>query len=86
MKVRLDKWKQYNILSKHPLLSAYTPETRLYSVKNLTELLEKYEFAYIKNFRGGQGMGLFKVEKRDELRQSPPGTCPHLGGFFYDGR
>lgn len=65
MKERLGKAKQYALFSNHPLLSNYIPETQKYTVKNLMELLEKYESVYLKNDRGGQGKGIFKVTKNN---------------------
>ncbi|WNS75835.1 YheC/YheD family protein [Bacillus sp. DTU_2020_1000418_1_SI_GHA_SEK_038] len=61
MKERLGKWRQYTLLSEHPLLTKYIPETKLYTTKNLTDLLDRYEYVYLKNDRGGQGKGIFKV-------------------------
>lgn len=66
MTERLRKWKQYTLLGQHPLISKYIPETKLYSVENLSDLLERYEFVYLKNDRGGRGKGIYKVNKSNE--------------------
>jgi glutathione synthase/RimK-type ligase-like ATP-grasp enzyme len=63
LKKRLDKLIQHSLFSNHPLPFTYIPETKKYSVKNLIELLNKYEFVYLKNNRGGQGKGIYKVTK-----------------------
>ncbi|PPA68948.1 YheC/YheD family protein [Jeotgalibacillus proteolyticus] len=66
MKKRLGKWLQYILLSKHPALSKFIPETALFTVENLTDLLKRYESVYLKNDRGGQGKGIFKVYKNKD--------------------
>ncbi|WP_170289765.1 YheC/YheD family protein [Cytobacillus depressus] len=66
MKERLGKWRQYSLLNKHPILNKYIPETKLFTIKNLSKLLERYESVYLKNDRGGQGKGIFKVNKRKD--------------------
>ncbi|PPA68950.1 YheC/YheD family protein [Jeotgalibacillus proteolyticus] len=66
MKKRLGKWLQYSLFSKHPIISKFIPETRLYTIENLTDLLKRYESVYLKNNRGGQGKGIFKVTKNQE--------------------
>ncbi|SFC77939.1 YheC/D like ATP-grasp [Bacillus sp. OV322] len=66
MKDRLGKWKQYTLLGQHPLLSKHLPETKLYSIENLSELLERYEYVYLKNNRGGRGKGIYKVFKSND--------------------
>lgn len=66
LKDRLGKWRQYSLLSKHPLLNKYIPETKQFTIENLTEFLELYEYVYLKNDRGGQGKGIFKVNKRKD--------------------
>ncbi|HHY72432.1 MAG TPA: hypothetical protein GX497_04245 [Bacillus bacterium] len=66
MKDRLRKWKQHTLFSQHPLISKHIPETRLYTIENLFDLLERYEYVYLKNDRGGQGKGIFKVSKSND--------------------
>ncbi|SFC78012.1 YheC/D like ATP-grasp [Bacillus sp. OV322] len=63
MKERLGKWRQYSLFSEHPLLNKNIPETKLFTIKNLSKLLERYEYVYLKNNRGGQGKGIYKVFK-----------------------
>ncbi|HHY72431.1 MAG TPA: hypothetical protein GX497_04240 [Bacillus bacterium] len=66
MKNRLGKWKQYTLLREHPLLSKYIPETKLYTIENLSDLLKRYKYVYLKNDRGGRGKGIFKVSKSND--------------------
>lgn len=54
------------MLSAHPLLLKYIPETKLYTIENLTDLLNRYDYVYLKNDRGGQGKGIFKTHKIGE--------------------
>ena len=54
------------LLSQHPLLSKYIPETKLYTIENLSDLLERYEYVYLKNDRGGRGKGIYQVFKSNE--------------------
>jgi len=66
LKERLGKWKQFTMFSGHPLLSKYIPETKKYTIENLIEMLDRHEHIYLKNDRGGQGKGIFKVTKSKE--------------------
>ncbi|KAB2329998.1 hypothetical protein F7731_21290 [Cytobacillus depressus] len=63
---RLRKWKQYVLLGEHPLISKHLPETKLYTTENLSDLLERYEYVYLKNNRGGRGKGIYKVIKSND--------------------
>ncbi|KAB2329993.1 hypothetical protein F7731_21265 [Cytobacillus depressus] len=68
MKNQLRKWKQNMLLSQHPLISKCIPETKLYTIENLSDLLERYEYVYLKNDRGGRGKGIYQVFKSNEGR------------------
>ncbi|MCR2822712.1 YheC/YheD family protein [Lederbergia panacisoli] len=62
---RISKHYQHKLLSENQLTANYIPETKIYSVENFKEFLERYEFVYIKHERGGQGKGIFKAYKED---------------------
>ena len=66
LKNQLRKWKQYVLLGQHPIISKYIPETKLYTIENLSNLLERYEYVYLKNDRGGRGKGIYKVFKSND--------------------
>ncbi|MEH7343286.1 YheC/YheD family protein [Bacillus sp. JJ1532] len=63
---RLRKWDQYILLGNHPLISKHLPETKLYTIENLSDLLKRYEYIYLKNNRGGRGKGIYKVSKNSD--------------------
>ncbi|MCJ8007330.1 YheC/YheD family protein [Lederbergia wuyishanensis] len=70
---------QYNLLYENHLTSNFVPETKIYSVENLIDFLERYECVYIKHERGGQGKGLFKAYKEDNENY-------RINGFTLNGK
>ncbi len=61
LKRRLGKWEQNLLLQQNPLTALSIPETSLYSMGNLLELLNRYQYVYVKHDTSGQGRGVFKV-------------------------
>lgn len=66
MKNTLGKWQQFLLLTQNPLTSTFIPESTLYSLENLINLLNKYEYVYVKHNSTGQGRAIYKVNKRKD--------------------
>ncbi|MBE0340657.1 YheC/YheD family protein [Paenibacillus sp. 28ISP30-2] len=60
------KWTKTNIILPNPLLSAYIPETRLYAMEHLNEMLAVYGTVYIKPDKGTYGKGVMRAERLTE--------------------
>lgn len=52
------KWQMHKLFVKNEMLRAALPPTKILTVKNLREMMEKYGEVYIKPSRGGQGKGV----------------------------
>lgn len=62
------KMLKTRVLLKDPALRAVIPETQWYSRPNLERMLEQYDTVYVKPDKGGGGVGILRVEKRDADR------------------
>ena len=62
----LGKWQQYVLLQQHPLTSKSIPETTLYSLNNLIDFINRYDYVYVKHDTTGQGRAMYKVHKRND--------------------
>ncbi|CAH2715961.1 Endospore coat-associated protein YheD [Neobacillus rhizosphaerae] len=60
------KWEQYLLLQQDPLISSSIPETKMYSIKNFRELINRYDHVYVKHNTTGQGRAIFKILKRQD--------------------
>ncbi|MBS4205995.1 YheC/YheD family protein [Lederbergia citrea] len=63
----LGKWKQKLLLQQNPLTAKSIPQTSIYSLANLLDFINRYEYIFVKHDTSGQGRGIFKVYKRNEL-------------------
>ncbi len=60
----LGKWETHRILSQHPDLQTYLPETRLVSgFKPVEAMLKKYRAVYLKPIASSQGKGIIRVSR-----------------------
>ncbi|MFD2171464.1 YheC/YheD family protein [Tumebacillus lipolyticus] len=57
------KWSKHQIVSRHPSLRRYLPETRRYSKQALSEMLDRYQLVFVKPEYGGGGYRIFRVKK-----------------------
>lgn len=62
----LGKWQQYVLLQQNPLTAKSVPETTLYSLNNLLDLISRYDYVYVKHDTTGQGRAMYKVYKRND--------------------
>ncbi|MFJ5715046.1 YheC/YheD family protein [Neobacillus sp. NPDC093127] len=62
----LSKWEVYEQLSNERQLSAYIPETKLFSKEHLNDFIQKYETVFLKPIHGSQGRNIIKVKKERE--------------------
>ncbi|TKH46078.1 endospore coat-associated protein [Paenibacillus terrae] len=60
------KWTKTNIILPNSMLSAYVPETRLYAMEHLNEMLALYGTVYIKPDNGTYGKGVMRAERLTE--------------------
>lgn len=61
----LSKWEVYDVLMTEEHLLAFIPSTRLYTKKNLEEMLQKYQTLFIKPIHGSQGKNIIRVVKEE---------------------
>ncbi|WP_391119354.1 YheC/YheD family protein [Psychrobacillus sp. L3] len=59
------KWEQYLLLSTDPLTEKNLPQTIKYSLANLLDFINSFDYAYVKHERTGQGRAIFKVYKEE---------------------
>jgi len=59
----LDKWEVHEALSQNSSISAFLPETYLFSQEKLAEMLSKYDEVFIKPRNSSLGKGIIKVVK-----------------------
>lgn len=62
------KMLKTKVLQQDPSLRVMIPETVWYSRMNLEEMLERYDTVYVKPDKGGGGVGILRIEKRDAGR------------------
>ncbi|MBP1933386.1 YheC/YheD family protein [Ammoniphilus resinae] len=55
------KWERYHILVKDDVIRNCLPETRLFDVETVFDMLQKYEEIILKPIAGTKGNGIFKV-------------------------
>jgi glutathione synthase/RimK-type ligase-like ATP-grasp enzyme len=60
----LNKWEVHQCLSQNPLSRDLVPETFLFSVDNLSKMLNKFQSVFIKPIGNSIGKGIIKVERR----------------------
>lgn len=65
LKDKLGKWKQHLLLQEDPITVNILPESKPYNAENLSEMLNRYEYVYIKHDSLGQGRGMFKVQRNN---------------------
>ncbi|MBS4022848.1 MAG: YheC/YheD family protein [Dethiobacter sp.] len=58
------KWETFQALKSIETTKNYVPETTLLTLSNLTKLLKKYEYCFIKGNYGRNGSQVFRAEKR----------------------
>jgi glutathione synthase/RimK-type ligase-like ATP-grasp enzyme len=59
----LSKWEVYEKLMLKENIHPYMPETRIYTLENLKELIEKFNMVFIKPIHGSQGRDIIKLYK-----------------------
>ncbi|MBO8162427.1 MAG: YheC/YheD family protein [Brevibacillus sp.] len=63
----LGKWQLYRRLNKHPEITPYLPETLCCtSMDDITYLLNKHHFIYVKSYYGSRGREVMSVKKTRE--------------------
>ncbi len=64
----LHKWEIHEILSDFLQLEPFLPTTTLFRKKeNLLQMLENYEYIFIKPIYGSQGRNIFRVYKKNDI-------------------
>lgn len=58
------KWAKTKVILKNQPLSLYVPDTRIYDLITLSEMLALYTMVYIKPDRGSYGLGVMRAEQR----------------------
>jgi len=64
LRIPLGKWQQYILLQQNPITANCIPETTLYSLNNLLDFLNRYDYVYVKHDTTGQGRAMYKITKR----------------------
>ncbi|WP_442599048.1 YheC/YheD family endospore coat-associated protein [Neobacillus sp. D3-1R] len=59
----LSKWEVYDVLFTEEHLRAFIPSTKLYSKKNLEDMLDQHDTLFIKPIHGSQGRNIIRLEK-----------------------
>ncbi len=60
----IGKWQTYKIISQHPELAQYVPDTQLVTnLKQVDSMINKYKGVYIKPINGSLGRNIIKVVK-----------------------
>ncbi|MGE6260177.1 YheC/YheD family protein [Heyndrickxia sporothermodurans] len=62
----LGKWEQNLLLQNNPLTSKWIPETTNYTIKDLSNFLNCYDYVYVKHNTSGQGRAIFKIHKQKD--------------------
>lgn len=62
----LGKWQQYVLLQQNFITAKCIPETTLYSMNNLLDFLNRYDYVYVKHDTTGQGRAMYKVFKNSD--------------------
>ncbi|MDD3365447.1 MAG: YheC/YheD family protein [Syntrophomonas sp.] len=80
----IGKWENHKILSQHPTLSSYLPETCLAtSFHQVGRMLKKYGGVYLKPITGSRGRNIIRVLKRKNLNlydyQYQASSQPRIG-------
>lgn len=63
LKHKLGKWEQHLLLQHDPIIKNSLPESKIYNFENLSDMLIRHDYVYVKSDILGQGRGMFKVEK-----------------------
>ncbi|MFO1445077.1 YheC/YheD family protein [Bacillus sp. Bva_UNVM-123] len=66
MRDAVGKWEQSLLLQQDPVIRNSIPETKMYTINNLIELLNRYSHVYVKHTSTGQGRAIFKILKRKD--------------------
>jgi glutathione synthase/RimK-type ligase-like ATP-grasp enzyme len=59
----LSKWEVYDVLMTEEHLRPHIPITKLYSKKNLEEMLQEYQTLFLKPIHGSQGRSIIRIVK-----------------------
>lgn len=68
----LNKWKVYQLLATDHKLNKYLPETKLLTMENMQEMIQKYKTLFVKPSNGSLGMGIIRV------KVGPTGTMNYV--------
>jgi glutathione synthase/RimK-type ligase-like ATP-grasp enzyme len=59
------KWAKFKVLRKHDGVAKHLPATRIYDTPALRDMLARHHFVVVKPRVGSGGLGVVKIEKRD---------------------
>lgn len=65
----LSKWEVYDVLRTEEHLHPHIPTSKLYSWKNLEEMLMEYRILFLKPIHGSQGRNIIRIEQMDDIIQ-----------------
>jgi hypothetical protein len=65
----LSKWEVYDVLRTEEHLHPHIPISKLYSWKNLEELLEQFPTLFLKPIHGSQGRNIIRIEQEKDYFQ-----------------
>ena len=60
-----NKWAKFEVLRQHDGVAKHLPATRIYNSPALRDMLERFHFVVVKPLVGSGGLGVAKIEKRD---------------------
>ncbi|MGE8205246.1 YheC/YheD family protein [Heyndrickxia sp. NPDC080065] len=66
MSESLGKWKQNVLLKQNPLTANSIPETNIYTLGNLLDFINRYDYVYVKHDTSGQGRGIYKLSQKED--------------------
>lgn len=65
----LSKWEVYDVLKTEEHLEPYIPISKLYSRKNLEEMISEHSILFLKPIHGSQGRSIIRIEKNEHSFQ-----------------
>ncbi|CAM4388233.1 YheC/YheD family protein [Paenibacillus phoenicis] len=67
------KWEKTKVIYQKESLRPYIPDTRKYSFEHLRDMLEEYDYVFVKPDHGTYGIGVMSIEKwTDDLSPGSP--------------
>jgi hypothetical protein len=65
----LSKWEVYDVLMTEAHLQPFIPISKLYSRKNLEEMVSDHAILFLKPIHGSQGRNIIRIEQKDYFSQ-----------------